>query len=60
MGQIEAILPDGVAWCVTAAFVLVGFAFFRGHTVGDALTIVRSMFMPRIWAVRARQDDGGS
>jgi D-alanyl-lipoteichoic acid acyltransferase DltB (MBOAT superfamily) len=39
-------LPDGAAWCVTAAFVLIGFAFFRGRTVGDALTIVRLMFVP--------------
>uniref|UniRef100_Q01TP2 Membrane bound O-acyl transferase, MBOAT family protein n=1 Tax=Solibacter usitatus (strain Ellin6076) TaxID=234267 RepID=Q01TP2_SOLUE len=40
-------LPDPAAWCITTAFVLVGFAFFRAHIVTDALTIVRSMFLPQ-------------
>jgi D-alanyl-lipoteichoic acid acyltransferase DltB (MBOAT superfamily) len=39
-------MPDALAWCVTAAFVLVGFAFFRAHTPGDALVVIRSMFVP--------------
>jgi alginate O-acetyltransferase complex protein AlgI len=39
-------MPDALAWCVTAAFVLVGFAFFRAHTPGDAWTVIRSMFVP--------------
>ncbi|MEP6716896.1 MAG: MBOAT family O-acyltransferase, partial [Terriglobia bacterium] len=39
-------MPGALAWCLTAAFVLVGFAFFRAHTIADALTVVRSMFIP--------------
>ena len=39
-------LPDGLAWCVTAAFVLVGFSFFRAHSVSDAWTVIASMFNP--------------
>ena len=39
-------MPDALAWCVTAAFVLVGFAFFRAHTPGGACTVIRSMFLP--------------
>ncbi|HTA31597.1 MAG TPA: MBOAT family O-acyltransferase [Candidatus Cybelea sp.] len=39
-------MPDALAWCVTAAFVLVGFAFFRAPTPGDAFTVIRSMLIP--------------
>jgi D-alanyl-lipoteichoic acid acyltransferase DltB (MBOAT superfamily) len=39
-------MPDRIAWCVTAAFVLVGFAFFRAPTLGGAWTVIRSMLIP--------------
>jgi alginate O-acetyltransferase complex protein AlgI len=39
-------MPEALAFCTTAAFVLVGFAFFRARTVGDAWTLIHSMFLP--------------
>jgi D-alanyl-lipoteichoic acid acyltransferase DltB (MBOAT superfamily) len=39
-------MPDACAWCLTAAFVLVGFAFFRAQSPGDAWAVIRSMFAP--------------
>jgi alginate O-acetyltransferase complex protein AlgI len=39
-------MPVAIAWCLTCAFLLVGFAFFRAHTPGDAWIVIRSMFVP--------------
>jgi alginate O-acetyltransferase complex protein AlgI len=39
-------MPDALAYCATAAFVLVGFAFFRAPSVAGAWTLIHSMFFP--------------
>jgi len=39
-------VPAALAWCATAAFLLVGFALFRAHTLADAWIVIRSMFAP--------------
>lgn len=39
-------IPPSVAWFGTMTFLLVGFAFFRAHTVGDAWIVIRSMGAP--------------
>jgi D-alanyl-lipoteichoic acid acyltransferase DltB (MBOAT superfamily) len=39
-------MPDPLAWVLTSACVLIGMAFFRAPTVGGALTVIRSMFLP--------------
>lgn len=39
-------VPTALAWIGTMAFLLVGFAFFRAHSVSDAWTMIGAMFMP--------------
>jgi D-alanyl-lipoteichoic acid acyltransferase DltB (MBOAT superfamily) len=36
-------MPPPLAWAVTFVFVVVTWVFFRAHSVGDALAIVRAM-----------------